>query len=365
MPHPRLSPSTSSPPHCNPVKVLFRTRCQTPLTKNDGTSSSTSSPALCPARLLPTPLIPSETAVDSAQASWRATPMQRQGTAFGVSRLLGGDDTCADDELGYKTEQCSTDLNWCFTSAVGIALPSTFFSYPNATVQSLSSPSLSSITSAPSTTGSPDTSFLSFGTSAPSDSDYSPPTVNDWLTSIGDDDQEYDEINEALASTEYDSIPDGSDETATSSSSQVAPSPTLSSLPDPSSASLPGSAAQAAYAVDPIIGTATIPSSRLQQQGARRRSLGVTSLPQRAFLWSSSLQRHRFVARHRHAAARRSNPSTHVRRDSSSATIGYTPEQSVLAKGYADGWKAAKTFAAYNNSRLGMCSHPFSHGPTR
>ena len=77
----------------------------------------------------------------------------------------------------------------------------------------------------------------------------------------------------------------------------------------------------------------------------------MTGLPQRAFLWSSSLQQHRFVARHRRASSRASETVKLVRKDD--ASVGYTPEQSALAKGYADGWRAAKTFAAYNNSRLG------------
>lgn len=108
--------------------------------------------------------------------------------------------------LGYKTEQCATDVKWRCTSAVGTSLPWTFFSYPNATIQSLSctAPSASAWLSSSPCFGSPDTFFLSFGTSSPYDSDYSPPTTDDWLASIGASISDYQDMNEALATTEYD-----------------------------------------------------------------------------------------------------------------------------------------------------------------
>jgi len=140
------------------------------------------------------------------------------------------------------------------------------------------------------------------------------------------------------------------------------PSTSSSSPSATPSSPFPGSAVQAAYAVDPIIGTATIPTSRMELQGARQRSLGLSSLPQRSFLRSSSLQRHRFVARQRRAPTRHFATSKHVRRETL-ATVGCTPQQSVTAKGYADGWKAAKTFAAYNSSRLGKYSSISSVSP--
>lgn len=37
---------------------------------------------------------------------------------------------------GYQTEDCDTNLDWCFKSAVGNTLPSTFFSYGNAPMTS-------------------------------------------------------------------------------------------------------------------------------------------------------------------------------------------------------------------------------------
>jgi len=32
----------------------------------------------------------------------------------------------------------------------------------------------------------------------------------------------------------------------------------------------------------------------------------------------------------------------------------FTPEQAAISKGYADGWRAAKTFASFGSSRLGF-----------
>ncbi|WWD19743.1 hypothetical protein CI109_104207 [Kwoniella shandongensis] len=270
----------------------------------------------------------------------------------------------------YKTEGCPSDVNWCFTSAVGNTLPSTFFSYPNTTIQAINggSPSSQSSDATSGNDGSnSDTSFLSFGTSSPSDgSEYTPPTTDDWLAAIGASDPEFDQVTEALATTEYDLIPPTSQDppasdsgmistwtdptTTTSASSSSAPSPTVlytASADD---------VAQAAYAATPFINTETVPSSRMQlgNQGAkRRRSLSLTSLPQRAFLLSSSLGSHRFVARHHRATARKHSKA--VRRDNNDeSSIVYTPEQAAIAKGYSDGWKAAKTFAAFDNSRLGF-----------
>lgn len=166
-------------------------------------------------------------------------------------------------------------------------------------------------------------------------------------------------MNEALATTEYDTIPNDTEDATTASFTAltittVASATSSSSANAIPSSSFPNSAPQAAFAVDPIIGTATIPSSRMKLQGAQRRFLGMSTLPQRAFLWASSLRQHRFVARHRRSALRRSSLTKHLRRDAADTTVGYAPEQSAIAKGYADGWKAAKTFAAYNSSQLGM-----------
>ena len=160
-------------------------------------------------------------------------------------------------------------------------------------------------------------------------------------------------MNEELATTEYDSVLDDSDEPIESALTSAATSPHSSSSPSDSTSSTSslGSAAQTTYSVDSTIGMETVPSSRMQLRSNLRRSLGFLSLSQRAFLWASAHQQHRFVARHHRASIRRSTPDTkHTRRD---AAIGYTPEQSAIAKGYADGWKAAKVFAAYNSSRLG------------
>ncbi|WWD03768.1 hypothetical protein V865_001824 [Kwoniella europaea PYCC6329] len=270
----------------------------------------------------------------------------------------------------YKTENCASDVNWCFTSAVGNTLPSTFFSYPKSTIQAIQGGVASSAPQDPTT----DTSFLSFGTSSPaSDNDYSPPTTDDWLAAMGASDPEYDQVTEALATTEFDSIPDSdssaaasSDATGEATSSTYNDSPMatttlwpVSSTPTPASMDT-GDLAQAAFALGSGLESniATIPSSRQQLSSTRKRSLGLTSLPQRAFLLSSQLQRHRFVARSARAQSRehsnilKSKSHSKTRRDESA--VVYTPEQAAIAKGYSDGWKAAKTFAAFDNSRLGF-----------
>jgi hypothetical protein len=219
---------------------------------------------------------------------------------------------------------------------VGNSLPSTFHSYPNATISSLSTDPAASASSIPDTTNT-DTSFLSFGTSSPNDGDYSPPTTDDWLAAMGTSDPEYNDITEALATTEYDEVPSSS-----------APASTT-----PAGASFAANPAQAAYAINTISdpsGDATVPSYRVAQQGNRKRSFGADALPQRAFLITSSLQRHRFAARHNRAHARRNIGAVKVERDDSPTD---TPEQGAISKGYADGWKAAKTFAAFGGSRLG------------
>ncbi|WRT70121.1 uncharacterized protein IL334_007115 [Kwoniella shivajii] len=265
----------------------------------------------------------------------------------------------------YKTENCASDVNWCFTSAVGSTLPTTFFSYPNSTIQAIQGGATSSPPQDPTT----DTSFLSFGTSSPSDAnDYAPPTTDDWLAAMGASDPEFDQVTAALATTEFDSAPNSipsaaitassSSETASSTSVPDSTTTTLWSGLSTGFPSIPTAddAAQAAFAFDSSINSATIPSSRtqLEQIGAKKRSLSLTSLPQRAFLLSSSLQRHRFVARSARVHSRRhSKPIRRDVADGESAVV-YTPEQAAIAKGYADGWKAAKTFAAFDNSRLGF-----------
>ena len=76
----------------------------------------------------------------------------------------------------------------------------------------------------------------------------------------------------------------------------------------------------------------------------------MTDLSHRAFVFTSALHQHRFIARHQHAAERRAKETKQYgRRDGTSgegydvqgSPIGYTPEQS------------AETFAAFNTSRIG------------
>nr|XP_019010440.1 uncharacterized protein I206_04909 [Kwoniella pini CBS 10737]OCF49221.1 hypothetical protein I206_04909 [Kwoniella pini CBS 10737] len=260
----------------------------------------------------------------------------------------------------YKTENCASDVNWCFTSAVGNTLPSTFFSYPKTTIQAIQG----GVPSSPSQDPTTDTSFLSFGTSSPSnDNDYAPPTTDDWLAAMGASDPEYDQVTEALATTEFDAVSDSTAAAASAASDEIAPDSSMTTTTLWAAASTPSMSisgsddvAQAAFAVAPLANAATISSSRqqLSQIGAKKRSLGLTSLPQRAFLLSSSLAKHRFVARSARAHSRRH--ANVVRRDGADgeSAVLYTPEQAAIAKGYSDGWKAAKAFATFNNSRLGF-----------
>lgn len=241
----------------------------------------------------------------------------------------------------YKTEGCPSDVNWCFTSAVGNSLPSTFFSYPKATIASLQSVNDSSADVKPPS----DSSFLSFGTSMPDESAYSPPTTNDWLESIGQDASTYNQVTEALATTEYDSDVE-SDVDSLESDTDPKAVKDVSDSSDAEDLTEASEIPSVRLAQTPFLNTATIPSSRL-----KRNLLG--SLPQRAFLFASEINTHRFAARHQRAAIRRRN---HTRRDEpqSPPEQSYTPEQAAISKGYADGWRAAKTFAAFGQSRLGF-----------
>ena len=245
--------------------------------------------------------------------------------------------------------------------------------------------------------GSADTTYLTFGipiTGSDAQAEgFTPPTDADWAAAMGASAPQWAGITEALAHTEYDDpatdgqqqlsdIDESGDESllpAASASASTTPSLV------PSSTSLPSSAASATQSTtpldlypppetepvapeqvpfiagsvmpgdmsafsDPVISTATIPSSRMQMADIKRRHLG--SLPQRAFLIASDLRRHRFAARHlRHTAlaiqnAKRQEPIGQLDGNA-------TPQQNAITRGYSDGWRAAKTFAAANGSRLG------------
>ena len=270
----------------------------------------------------------------------------------------------------YKTEGCPGDVNWCFTSAVGSSLPATFFSYPNATVASLASSAAAAVPSTPAEHVAADSTFLNFGTSMPSDTSYSPPTAHDWLESVGKDNSAYTNINEALATTEYDGE-EASDEEdsqlnqADSASSGKTTQPAQQSQDDDEPGTEDDLDATSAHAGEiPSVrlaqspftapNTATVPSSRIGRRGL------LDSLSQRTFLFASDIATHRFAARHRRVAARRR--SLHgrrpIRRDGAQPDAdpaqSFTPEQAAISKGYADGWRAAKTFAAFGSSRLGF-----------
>jgi hypothetical protein len=249
--------------------------------------------------------------------------------------------------------------------------------------------------------GSSDTTYMTFGIPiAGSDAQsegYTPPTDADWAAAIGASAPQWAGVTEALAHTEYDdpatdamqSLSDsaeGSDgstllipsssatpsasipmsTTAPSSAASATPSTTPLDLYPPPQAE-PMAEEQVPFIAgsvmpgdlsdlnDPTISTATIPSSRMQMADFEKRHLGA--LPQRAFLIASDLRRHRFAARHlRHAAlkvqnAKRQEPTGQL--DSNA-----TPQQNAITRGYSDGWRAAKTFAAANGSRLGESLEP-------
>ena len=103
------------------------------------------------------------------------------------------------DHTGYRTEGCDDDPNWCFRSAVGSSLPSTFFSYPNTSFANASSIANDTNTA----DVSPDQSLLSFGTTGSSTS-YSPPSPNQWPVALGDLDPEYDQVNAVLSEAALD-----------------------------------------------------------------------------------------------------------------------------------------------------------------
>ena len=268
----------------------------------------------------------------------------------------------------YKTEGCPGDVNWCFTSAVGNSLPATFFSYPNATVASMAPSAAASVPSTAAEHVAADSTFLNFGTSMPSDSSYSPPTAHDWLEAVGKDNSAYTNINEALAKTEYDGaeLPDDDDPQPTqadSASTGTAARPAgdddndeSQTEDDMSAESTQGAdipSVRLAQSPFTTLNTATVPSSRLSRRGL------LDSLSQRTFLFASDLATHRFAARHRRAAARRRSlhGARPLRRDDAAGSDpaqSFTPEQAAISKGYADGWRAAKTFASFGSSRLGF-----------
>lgn len=232
----------------------------------------------------------------------------------------------------YKTENCDSDPNWCFTGAVGNSLPSTFHSYPNSSVKAIFEKGLEAFSESSNsgTAGLPeDSSFLTFGTAMPLEDSISPESADKWLAAMGKSNTDYRYLTEALATTEFEEAP--------TSGGQMRPSDGSDSKnkADTDDSYKNGNAQQAAF-----VNTATIPSSRLEAIGHRKRSF---DLPQRAFLLASELRQHRFAARHARA---------HSKRDETA--IGFTPEQAAIAKGYADGWRAAKTFASFNSSRLGF-----------
>lgn len=248
--------------------------------------------------------------------------------------------------------------------------------------------------------GSSDTTYLTFGipvTGSDAQAEgYTPPTDADWAAAMGASAPQYAGITEALAHTEYDDPATDNQQQSSDidesgdAASLPAPSSSASLLPSVSASSTSGlaSAASATPSTtpldlypppdaepvapeqipflagsvmpsdmsafnDPTISTATIPSSRMEMADVKRRHLG--SLPQRAFLIASDLRRHRFAARHlRHNALAIQN----VKRQAPTGQLGSnaTPQQNAITRGYSDGWRAAKTFAAANGSRLGRCS---------
>jgi hypothetical protein len=249
-------------------------------------------------------------------------------------------------------------------------------------------------------TGSSDTTYLTFGipiTGSDAQTDgYTPPTAADYAAAMGASAPQWAGVTEALAHTEYDDpatdAPQALSDIDESGDGSSLPVPSSSASPSvsvaPSSTTIPSSAASTTTSTtpldlypppqaepvaqeqvpfiagsvmpgdmsaftDPTISTATIPSSRLQMADVKRRHLG--SLPQRAFLIASDMRRHRFAARHLRQAAL---AAQNVKRQEPTGQLdgNATPQQNAITRGYSDGWRAAKTFAAANGSRLGKSS---------
>lgn len=209
------------------------------------------------------------------------------------------------------------------------------------------------------------------------------------MASIGNSDQMFSIVNSALATTEYDDIPEDdeddedenvgaeggmSSKSSTQTASARASSATVTAPGGSNSSSINGTTnstnstsspasnstgttdAQSTYIIDSLVNMNTVPSSGTNLK--RKRSSISTGPSERTFLLASTSQQHRFVARHRRAARRTLGKMPRVRRGTPAGqtTVGYTPEQSAIAKGYSDGWNAAKTFASFGSSRLGQCS---------
>ena len=230
--------------------------------------------------------------------------------------------------IGYKTENCDDDPNWCFRSAVGVTLPPTFYSYPSSVVQSYNE------------------SLLAFG-------DAPLTGINTQLLSIGDGlvstlpQAQISELEDMLASTEYDEIPmdtpmetplDGPDLTLKMADGR----------PQPSMPQDIGPLSQAA------IELSTAPQvARLDRDHPTKRRHFAQS---RTFLYLESRRRsHRFTA----SRSRRALRSNRAIRKVKTVSAGDRPAQLVRrddasGRGHDDGMKAAKAFAAFDGSRLGF-----------
>lgn len=246
------------------------------------------------------------------------------------------------------------------------------------------------------------TQWLTIGSpvATSSENGYRPPTQDDWLAAMGASAPQYVGVTEALAHTDYDlkimspdapavekgdslpghgpntvASPSASPSTpATSSTSAVfsntaaapafsAPAPPLiasyvdNQAPFAAAPAAPPAAAAAdvTYSDDPMLNTATIPSSRMEwAESNQKRSLDI--LPERVFLLASNMRRHRFAARHLRRRESAMSMHHHKRQDppSSEQPIDTgSPQQNAITRGYSDGWRAAKTFAAAGGSRLG------------
>lgn len=103
------------------------------------------------------------------------------------------------------------------------------------------------------------------------------------------------------------------------------------------------------FSDDPMINTATIPSSRMDLGQMRRRAPEDDFFSPRAFVLASDSLKHRFGARQ----LRQRSDRLHVRAPPDQSNGPATPQQNAITRGYSDGWRAAKTFASAGGSRLG------------
>jgi glucan 1,3-beta-glucosidase len=229
----------------------------------------------------------------------------------------------------YKTEYCEGDPNWCFRGRVGVSLPATFYSYPNG-----SALANSSMINSASSDNSSEVSFFSIGADFASMTGLSEADSAMLLlaTSTSADAVNFAMINEILATTDFD-MEFFPEIFRTNGSFSDDPAPIVSNPPNISSP-----AEQSTEAV------AALPAQVIPPSAAYL----INPPPNmKGFYQHKISRRHRFERLNR-------NRHLDTRADSAAASAELSPTEAALARGYADGVKAAKSFALFHGSRLGF-----------